>query len=205
MAKRVYFIRHGQAEGNETKVFKRPDVALTEQGISESHTLATKIAVLKPELIIAGPLRRTEDTAKIIHEDTGIPYLVHEAFAGVRHASSMAGRPKEGEEAEAYLKIIKDLYSNSPDAHFEDAENYTEFHKRLCGGLEFLEGREESAIVVVTHESLLKSLLILILHDKAYSPVFNIDLKKHLGNMTNTGITTFTFDGTWKLISWNEN
>jgi broad specificity phosphatase PhoE len=201
----VYFVRHGQAEGNETAVFKRPDAPLTVQGVAESKVLAAKVKTLQPALIVTGPLLRTRQTAEIIEAETGITTMVHDGFAGVRHASSMAGMPKEGEEAKVYLRTIKEMYSNDPDAHFEDAENYTEFHARLCGALQFLEQRDEESIVVITHESILKSLLILILHNKVYNPAFNLDLKTHMGAMSNTGVTKFTYTDTWKLISWNEN
>ncbi len=203
--KKVYFVRHGQAEGNETIVFKRPDALLTQQGVEESYVLAQKIKLLKPALLITGPLSRTIQTAEIIQAEVGIPMTVEDFFSGVQHASSMSGKSKDGIEAQLYLQTIKRIYSDDPNARYEDGENYSEFHKRLCGGLDSLEQRQETSVVVVTHESVIKSLLILVLHNKEYNPAFNIDLKKHIGNMTNIGITTFEFTDTWKLISWNEN
>lgn len=203
--KKVYFVRHGQAEGNEAAVFKSPDALLTKQGVEESYVLAQKVKLLKPALLISGPLSRTKQTAEIIQSEVGIPMTVENFFSGVQHASSMSGKSKDGEEAQLYLQSIKRMYMDDPDAHYEDAENYSELHKRLCGGLESLEQLQETSIVVVTHESIIKSLFILVLHNKEYNPVFNIDLKKHIGNMTNIGITTFEFADTWKLIGWNEN
>ncbi len=201
----IYLVRHGQAEGNEEAIFKHPDAPLTKQGIEESHQLAQKIKQRAPDLIVTGPLLRTKQTAEIIQSVNSVPLSIHDGFAGIRHATSMAGKSKEGPEARAYLEVIKRMYSDDPAARFEDAENYTELHTRLCNALHFLEQRTESTIVVVTHESILKSLLILILHNMEYNPVMNIDLKHHIGSMTNTGITKFTYKESWKLISWNEN
>jgi broad specificity phosphatase PhoE len=203
--KDIYFVRHGQAEGNEAAVFKSPNAALTLQGLDEAAVLAQKTAVLQPGHIVFGPLSRTVDTAKIIADTIGIPYSIHDAFAGIKHASSMAGQPKDGPVAEAYLATIKKMYSDDPNARYEDAENYTDLHTRLCAGLQHLAAHEADNILVVSHESVIKSYLILILHNLAYTPAFNIDMKKHLGKMTNTGITHVTFDDTWKIVSYNQN
>lgn len=203
--KTIYLVRHGQAVGNEIAVFKKPSALLNERGVLEASVLSQKLMLLEPELIVSSPLPRAMQTSEIINQETSIPFIIHEGFSGIRHATSMAGKLKEGDEANQYLKTIKRMYTDNPDSHYEDAENYTEFHARLCTALQFLEQRSESKIAVVTHESIIKSLLILVLHNKAYNPVLNIDLKNHMGKMLNTGITKFEYTDTWKLVSWNVN
>ncbi len=72
----LYFARHGQTIWNaENKICGSTDIDLTELGHKQAIELGKKIKNdnLQIDEILCSPLRRATDTAKHIHEQTGIP------------------------------------------------------------------------------------------------------------------------------------
>lgn len=203
--KTIYFIRHGQAEGNSEKIFKLPTAALTELGHQQSKFIAERIQSLPITALISGPLKRTIQTAEHIRNVTGLPIEIEDCFSGIKFASSMHGKLKNGPEAKKYFENLKRCYEVT-GAKYEDAESYTDLHKRIELGLTKLATHPEEHILVVSHESLIKSILIFILHQGAQTPSENIDFKNVISSMSNTSISTFTFDKTsWHLEMWNDH
>lgn len=72
----LYFARHGQTVWNvENKICGKTDIALTEAGHLQAIELGKKIKTdnIKIDEILYSPLIRAADTARHIHEQTGIP------------------------------------------------------------------------------------------------------------------------------------
>ena len=203
--KRVYFVRHGEAEGNSEKIFKQADAALTERGHKQSQFLAERFNALQPTALLSGPVKRTLETAQHFNDALGLSVEKYDGFGPIKFASSMIGKSKTGPEALHYFTQIKETYKNR-DAHFEDAENYTDLHTRIKSNMEMLASHLEDTIVVITHESLIKSILIFVLHQGGYTPLENIDFKNAVSSMSNTGLTSFIYtNNTWQLETWNDH
>jgi broad specificity phosphatase PhoE len=72
--KRLYFVRHGEAEMNAQGVFAgRTETPLTEKGREQARLAGEEAKALGIDLIISSPLSRAHDTAKIIAETIGYP------------------------------------------------------------------------------------------------------------------------------------
>lgn len=72
----LYFIRHGESEGNVSGVFSgRMDIDLTDKGIKEAKQAgaAAHEQGLHFDLIIASPFKRAQDTARFVAEAVGYP------------------------------------------------------------------------------------------------------------------------------------
>jgi len=71
----IYFIRHGESEANERKVFagQKDDSVLTEKGREQARATAKEIIAegIKIDRIIVSPLIRTIETAHIIAQELG--------------------------------------------------------------------------------------------------------------------------------------
>lgn len=69
----IYFIRHGESEANERKVFagQKDDSVLTEKGREQAKTTAKEILAegIKIDRIITSPLIRAIETAHIIAKE----------------------------------------------------------------------------------------------------------------------------------------
>jgi len=69
-----YFVRHGESEANATRRFAgRSDSPLTERGRQQAEAVAETLAGTKFDRIVATPLHRSLDTAKVIAARTGTP------------------------------------------------------------------------------------------------------------------------------------
>jgi len=71
----IYFIRHGESEANERKVFagQKDDSILTEKGREQARVTAKEIIAegIKIDRIITSPLTRAIETAHIIAQEIG--------------------------------------------------------------------------------------------------------------------------------------
>lgn len=79
----LYFARHGQTIWNvENKICGTTDIGLTKLGHLQAIELGKKIKDenLKIDEILYSPLIRAADTAKHIHEQTGIPMNVESSL-----------------------------------------------------------------------------------------------------------------------------
>ncbi|MFA6386760.1 MAG: histidine phosphatase family protein [Candidatus Paceibacterota bacterium] len=71
----IYFVRHGESEANERKVFagQRDDSLLTSNGREQAKATAQEIIKegLKIDVIYSSPLKRAYETAEIIAKEIG--------------------------------------------------------------------------------------------------------------------------------------
>ena len=108
--KRLYFIRHGESEGNVNRVFSgRADHPLTEYGRQQAALAADEAANLIIDLIVTSPLRRAAETAEIIADRIGYPKekIMQSALLMERSYGELQGKPYEAipHEREGLEKI----------------------------------------------------------------------------------------------------
>ncbi|MDP2655923.1 MAG: histidine phosphatase family protein, partial [bacterium] len=70
MKKTVYFVRHGQSEGNVGTVFQPLNSPLTEKGREQAEYIAERAASLSFESVVSSPLTRARETAEAIAKRT---------------------------------------------------------------------------------------------------------------------------------------
>lgn len=78
---KIYSTRHGETTRNaERRISGRVDVPLSPLGLKQAHALAERIAleVNQPGLIVASPMTRAQDTAKIVSDRIGAPIVTDE-------------------------------------------------------------------------------------------------------------------------------
>jgi probable phosphoglycerate mutase len=72
--RRLVLWRHGQTSWNVENRFQgKTDVALDETGVAQAERAARLLSGLRPNAIIASPLRRAAATARSLAEITGLP------------------------------------------------------------------------------------------------------------------------------------
>ena len=102
---RLILVRHGESEGNVTRIFTTSPMtlALTENGRQQARAAAALIqAISNPRIVIASPYIRALDTAAIIAEDLSLPLEIREGLHE-RETGEFAGKPYESIlEAEGY-------------------------------------------------------------------------------------------------------
>ena len=203
--KKVYFVRHGESVGNKEGVFKNPDAEMIELGHEQAKRLAERCKELNIEEVFSSPNRRAVQTAEYITEACGLSFETKPYFAATKYASSMVGKSKTGPEAQEYMRILVELYQDST-ARFEDAENFSDLKTRFTEGFNFLSESSRETILVVTHESILKSILLHVVLSGEQTVQQHVNSKKAIAKFDHFGFTEMKFDdGKWKLVAWNDH
>ncbi len=202
--KKVYFVRHGEAEGNVGGFTQTPTTPLTATGHEQAKRVAARFAHLNVEAVLASHMDRAQDTARYIAEVKDLPVETTEFFHEVMRPSSVRGAAHSSPAYQAFLEAEAANYTD-PNWRFEDGENFSDILTRVASGVAMLEERDEKSIVVVSHGRLMRFLVSYLLHQKQLTPAVEWQTAYSMV-ATNTGVTLFECDSTnWKLITWNDS
>ncbi len=73
---KLYVTRHGQTDFNkQDRILGTTDIDINETGLQQAHELAEKVAGLNVDIMIVSPMKRTQTTAHIVAEKTGLPII----------------------------------------------------------------------------------------------------------------------------------
>jgi len=174
---KIYFVRHGSTESLEKKISQPDDETLSQKGISQAKEFGKRFANTKLDLIISSPHHRASQTAIAVCENVETSKL----FAEVKKPKEVVGQSKEGEEVKAILQKIGEMYGVDPTWHFSDEENFEDVKKRRLEALEYLKGRSEENILVVSHGNFISLLTGLMLFGNDFSVNISLKLKTLYG------------------------
>jgi broad specificity phosphatase PhoE len=204
-SKRIYFVRHGETEGNLGKFFQTPEVALTELGIKGAKAVAERLAHLEIDEILASPFLRTQQTAKHIADVLQKEVTTIDEFHEILQPLSVRGKRFDSEECTAHTASYATNYVD-PNWKPEGAENVFDVLKRADMCIEVLEKSTSRNIVVITHGAFLRALSAHLLLKRSRHIESLLSLSFSLWTMSNVGITEFMIvDGEWKLFTWNDH
>jgi broad specificity phosphatase PhoE len=200
--KKIYFVRHGESEGNIGPVTQEASSPLSANGKLQARKIADRLKNLNFDLLVASPHTRTYQTAEIISVKTKKPILVSELFIERRRPSEQdfvrKDDPAKLASDQAYYEAFRkgELY--------KDGEGFAEIFGRAKKCLQYLNSIPEERIVVVTHGVFMKVICAtVILGDVINAENCNAFLKNV--DTTNTGITMIEHDVDWRLVVWNDS
>lgn len=161
MAKRIYFIRHGQSEMNVAGVAAgSSDTPLTDEGHRQAaHSgKRAKESGLSFDIIVSSPLSRAHDTAKAVAQHTDYPIQDIVIRDDLRERHFGAG---EGKNIADHFGITREMYFSDPFAFdsIEGAERITDLQYRANQALEELMALPHETILIVSHGALGRSLV----------------------------------------------
>lgn len=206
--KTVYFLRHGVTELNASWRHQYLGTPLSTKGKKQAQSIAKRLKDVPIDTIIASPLARAKETARIVSETIGVPIEESELFVELRRPRELWGThwlsPKS-----LYIMGLLYLRAGRSNYHYSDEENLQEFHARAREALQFLTTRPEQHILVVTHRGFMANLFERIKRDGLDTIAqYKKALWKNLaiGNCcffeahwTPKGEYGETLDGTWSL------
>lgn len=205
----VYFVRHGQSEGNATPVFQSPDSPLSEKGKKQAELIAERVSKLSFETLISSPFERTKQTAEAITQTTGKKAEYSNLFVENLKPTYVDGKPYEDERASTlWREWEKSLYT--PNLRIEDGENFDDLVARADKALAFLKERDEKSIVVVTHAFFLRTIIARVLLGDTLSGKA-LERFQKIAKMENTGLTVLKYQGgfeedpTWRFWIYNDH
>lgn len=155
--KNVYFLRHGQTNLNRQHLHQYAETGLSEKGRLQAQTIAKKLKDIKIDVIISSSLARTKETADIVAQEVGLPVEVNDLFVELRRPSDLWGTSWYSPKS---IWIMGNLYFRvyDKDWHYSNEENLEEFHERAKQALNYIAGRSEENILVVTHRGLMANM-----------------------------------------------
>jgi probable phosphoglycerate mutase len=191
--KTVYLVRHGESRANVrgSKYYEGSESPLTEKGLQQAEDIAERSSKLPVDLLVASTMVRAQQTASAISKRIDMPVVPSELFVERLDPTSLIGRPWDDPETQRIYKEW-DKTSFLEAERVLDGENFEDLKDRAQRALKFLEAREESHILVVTHGLFLRILVACVLFGedlsaKEYKRFFAATLTQ------NTGITVLRF------------
>ncbi len=206
--KTVYFVRHGQSVDNVSPVIQSIHSPLSEVGKQQAENIANVLSHVSFELLIASPVKRAKQTAEYIAEKTKKDIVFSELFVERIKPSEIDGKPWEDKEAESIWRKWNESLC-TPGSRVSDGENYDDIVERVDKALAYLEARQESNIVVVTHGYFLRTIVARVLLGEELNGATMKRLQEH-AYIENTAITvieyrdSFERDFDWHLMTLND-
>ncbi|OGG52722.1 hypothetical protein A2851_03930 [Candidatus Kaiserbacteria bacterium RIFCSPHIGHO2_01_FULL_53_29] len=213
--KTIYFVRHGETEGNTGKLFQGADTPLTQRGLDQARTVASRCVKLPITALVSSSTKRALQTAEIIGEKMGLSVESVDLFAEVRRPSRLVGRSKDDAEA----RQMEEAWHRSccgDGPRVEDGENFDDGKARAGAALTFLENHSADSLLVVTHGLFLRTLFARVVLGENMT---GSEFKRIIFTLQsdNTGIFVFTHDVTyaasvldggkdvhWRMRVWND-
>jgi probable phosphoglycerate mutase len=206
--KKLYFVRHGESEGNAGTFRQGPTTPLTELGMRQAKFVAKRFASIPIDKVFVSTYTRAQQTAEIINEVLKKEIEFTDLLIERIKPTSLLGKEVDDPRGIEVDKLTEENFHN-PDFKFEDGETFTEMRHRALKVLELCRSTEANNILLVTHGIFLKML--------AACAVMGEELTSHEYwrfytrlKAANTSITVFTH-GKWKeeerwyIESWNDS
>jgi len=145
----IYFVRHGQTDGNLARRHQHPDIELNETGKLQALQVAKTIKRLRPTHLITSTNKRAVETAKVIGAACDIIPETYPAFEELKRPLYLVGNRFGDPQTVSYMW---GWFFGVQAASMHDGESYTDFLNRLQLARTYLSQLPDtSRVVVVSH------------------------------------------------------
>lgn len=206
--KTIYFIRHGESEGNTCLIRQDSSSSLSDRGRKQATFMAERCLKLPVDIVVASTMTRAQQTAAIIGEKLEKDVISSDLFTERRRPSAQIGKPKDDADS---LAIEKDIWDNFGTAGYRhsDEENFEDLRDRARQALEFLANRPEEHIAVVTHGFFMRIIIACVVFRERLTGK-ECELFIRTFHMENTGLTIIKYAGPdqeppWWVWTWNDH
>lgn len=144
----LLFVRHGESLWNvENKICGQTDIPLTEKGYQQAKEAAQLILKeeKQPDIILASPLMRAYETARVISKKTGIPLRTEERLRE-QNFGIYESTPRNSEE----FHLAKMKFLN----RFETGESMMQVSHRIYSLLDEIKSDPDHTYLLVAHNGI---------------------------------------------------
>ncbi len=203
--KHIYFVRHGESEGNVDGIRRGATTKLTESGHKQANIVAKRFRDVPIEVVLTSPYERAYNTGKAVAEMSDVPLevvdLAHERIL----PDEVIGKSRHDADV---IKIVDEIMQGwlTGDVNHPTAEDYLEIVARADKLRHVIERMNEEHIVITSHSLFGKIFTQRILLGEYMSPEIFFHMAWRM-KPSNTGITHFIIgdDEQWTLINWNDD
>lgn len=201
----VYFIRHGQTDGNVARRHQHSETELNEQGKEQIKKITPVIIGLEPDRLITSTQLRAVETARILIEG-GLDLIpdTHQAFEELARPDNMVGRRYFG------LGTVWYIWRWFTGKDKSGGEDYGMFLERIKVARAYLESLDpDSRVVVVSHAIFINVFLRHVCLDQRMSFWQGVVSVFRIFFMPNATIVHLKYEGkgngrcAWEIVSKN--
>jgi len=193
----VYFVRHGQTDGNVALRHQHENTDINEVGRLQADRVGRFLAKKRPTHIITSTDLRAVATAKTIANYCHLVPETLPVFEEFSPPRRLTGNRITGKTSLVF--ILKWFYGLEKE---KDGESYTEFLKRLISARKTLEAMpENSRVVVVSHSVYINFFLAHLCRDKKMSTFKAV--RKLFGILTTRNTEIFHLEFSQKTTNKN--
>ncbi len=205
--KRIYFVRHGETEGNHLWKHQSKSVPLTARGALQARAAAKVLGTLPIDLVITSGATRTQQTALPLLERVHCPVVNNLLFEELRRPSSLIGKNYFNPYALWTIAMVY-LHANNAQWRHTDEETLPEFRTRAKDAVAFLEKQKAEHIVVVSHRVFISGMLALVSGYHMDGTISFLRAAFHFGKIANGSITELSYDpareAPWRIARVND-
>jgi broad specificity phosphatase PhoE len=202
----IYFVRHGESEGNIGTIRQSSDTPLSPHGRQQAEIIAQRASHLTFDVIISSTLKRAEETAQAISKKTNKDIEYSDLFVERVHPVDLYGISKTDPRSVEAGETIRKNFA-VPGFRYADEENAKDLMDRAQEALKFLTNRPEEHILVATHGFFLRIVMARAVFGDTLTEKETDDFVRTF-QTENTGITVFSYDETkpkpWRVLTWND-
>jgi len=201
----VYFVRHGESEGNKKKFHQGEEVPLSKKGFAQAKAVARRLKNIDIDLIYSSPYLRARQTASIIAHELNLPVKFWGQLRELKRPSELKGLEYTDPRAIAIKEIIKKNQIR-PDWRYSDDESFSDLMARAEKVEKRLINRHcGQNILCVTHIQIMVMIIMKIIMQEKLTPEVFWQFYYHC-RQENTGITQleYTPASGWNLVTWND-
>lgn len=153
--RRIVMVRHGETDGQSSVRFHgSSDVPLSEEGREQARAAAARLRTEVFEVVLASPLRRSWEAAKIIAGDA--PIRLESDFREI-HFGRWEGLTAEEIEASDPV-LYRDWQARSPGFEYPGGERRKDFEERVSRGLARIDAGGARFALLVLHKGVIRTI-----------------------------------------------
>lgn len=201
----IYFVRHGQSEGNKNQFYQRWNTPLSEEGVNQAKILAKRLKNVRFDLIYTSNIMRARQTAEIIGKHK-IPIEIWKEIKEIRSPTEIKGKKVDNPFAIKIKERIK-MNISRRNWKYSDEETFEEVNLRAENILKhLLRKHKHETVLCVSHSSILKAIMGKVIFGKYFSPEIFMRMKDHMW-AKNTGVTICEYSEKygWTLNTWSDS
>ncbi len=166
----IYFVRHGETDGNLARRHQQEDTTLTELGRKQASEVATVIKELDPTHLFVSQRMRALETGQIISKQTGLDIETSDLFTELCRPQRLYGNHHRSFKSIFYLILWFCGYSGDNECG-KKGESYRAFRNRITKAKEFLVIQPADArIIIVSHSVFINLFLVHMNRKRALLP-----------------------------------
>ena len=201
----IYFVRHGETEGNKQDIHQPLEMPLSEVGIAQIEMVAQSLLPLHPQRIYTNDYKyRLQHTAEILADALQVQVEVTEHLKDQSKPTLLRGLSKDDPQVQEVKKLQR-LHAGDKDWHYADEENLHDRIQHVQQFLELVESRDETPVVATITSTFIRTVRYVIEHGTTLDAEAYERYEKEVPASNAAVFVIGQKDGgDWEILEWNK-